>query len=76
MNTQIEIFPSEAETQIVYVRPVDVAELPDDVRKQVPGVEQLYAVHDAEGTRLALVKDRQLAFALARQNDLAPVNVH
>ena len=26
--------------------------------------------------RLALVKDRALAFALARQNDMAPVNVH
>ena len=40
------------------------------------GFETLYAVHDAQGTRLALVKDRELAFVLARQNDLAPVNVH
>jgi len=33
-------------------------------------------VHDSDGQRLALVKNRKLAFALARQNDLAPVNVH
>ena len=28
------------------------------------------------GDRLALVKDRDLAFIVARQNDLAPVSVH
>jgi len=70
----------QSEIEIVYVRPVDVADLPDDVQEQLneqaPGLEQLYAVHNAEGERLALVKDRQLAFILARQNDLAPVNVH
>ncbi|MYA88929.1 MAG: DUF1150 family protein, partial [Boseongicola sp. SB0662_bin_57] len=36
----------------------------------------VYAVHSSDGERLALVKDRSLAFILARQNDLAPVNVH
>ena len=36
----------------------------------------LYAVHDADGQRLAVVRDRRLAFVLARQNDLAPVSVH
>ena len=61
---------------LVYVRPVDVAELPEMVREQAGGAERIYAVHNAEGERLALVKDRRLAFALARQHDLAPVNVH
>jgi hypothetical protein len=36
----------------------------------------LYAVHTAEGERLALVKDRNLAFLLARQNNMEPVTVH
>jgi len=36
----------------------------------------IYAVHRADGERLALVRDRALAFVLARQNDLAPVSVH
>ncbi|MEL7104544.1 MAG: DUF1150 family protein [Pseudomonadota bacterium] len=61
---------------IVYVRPVDVIELPEDLRDQAEGLDQIYAVHDTDGQRLALVKDRQLAFHLARQNELAPVNVH
>jgi hypothetical protein len=61
---------------LVYVRPVSTIELPDEIREQVEGVKTLYAVHDSLGQRLALVKDRKMAFVLARQNDLAPVNVH
>ena len=61
---------------IVYVRPVAVSDLPPDVREAANGADTLYAVHSAEGERLALVRDRGLAFMLARQNDLAPVSVH
>ncbi|PJE32234.1 hypothetical protein PSM7751_01899 [Pseudooceanicola marinus] len=66
---------SEA-AKVVYVRAVKAADLPEDVREQVPGVKQLFAVHDSMGERLALVRDRETAFILARQNDLAPVTVH
>ncbi|MBV0911237.1 DUF1150 family protein [Anianabacter salinae] len=62
--------------RLVYVRPVDVSDLPEEVQEQADGMETLFALHDADGQRLALVKDRHLAFILARQNDLAPVNVH
>ena len=62
--------------RVVYVRPVAVADLPDDIREAAHGLETLYAVHDTDGERLALVRDRDLAFVLARQNDLAPVHVH
>jgi len=75
MNTKFDFGP-EAEDRIVYVRSVDVAELPADVQAQVGGAETLYAVHSADGERLALVRDREMAFVLARQNDLAPVTVH
>lgn len=61
---------------LVYVRPVAVADLPEEVQDQAMGSDQIYAVHAADGARLALVKDRSMAFALARQNDFAPVNVH
>lgn len=61
---------------IVYVRPVAVAELPDEVRSQADGLTEIYAVHDGAGQRLALVRDRRLAFMVARQNDMAPVSVH
>lgn len=75
MDVKFEGIP-EGETRIVYVRPVNVADLPAEVQAQISGLTTIYAVHDADGDRLALVRDRKLAFALARQNDLAPVNVH
>lgn len=67
-----------AAERIVYVRAVAVAELPDEVqaKARAGGLEVLWAVHDADGERLALVADRKLAFFLARQHDMAPVNVH
>lgn len=61
---------------IVYVRPVEVADLPEEVREQAGDEDVLYSVHAANGQRLALVKGRRLAFELARQNDMVPVNVH
>ena len=60
----------------VYVKTVLVNELPREVRDQAQGLDQIYAVHDAEGQQLALVGDRKLAFALAREHDYAPVLVH
>ncbi len=75
MDVKYEALP-ESEDRIVYVREVDVDELPEEVRTQVGGLKKLYAVHTAEGERLALVRDRHMAFVLARQNDFAPVTVH
>lgn len=75
MDTPFD-FRDDANPRIVYVRAVKVADLPQDVQAEAGGLEQLYAVHDAEGERLALVRDRHLAFALARQNDMSPVTVH
>ena len=67
---------SDVGVPIVYIRAVKVLDLPDDVQEQADGLETLYAVHRPDGQRLALVKDREMAFALARQNDLTPVAVH
>ena len=39
------------------------------------GVDSSVFFHP-DGERLALVRDRQLAFFLARQNELTPVSVH
>ena len=63
-------------SRIAYVRPVQVADLPEELQAQAEGAKQLYAVHSEDGERLALVHGRKLAFVLARQNDLAPVHVH
>lgn len=62
--------------RMVYVKAIAVTDLPREVRDQADGLEQLFAVHDAEGQQLALVSDRKMAFALAVQNDYAPQPVH
>ncbi|MCA8868254.1 MAG: DUF1150 family protein [Rhodobacteraceae bacterium] len=70
-------FGVDPKAPIVYVRPILVEDLPPEVRQHVgSGLSKLYAVHDVDGQRLALVADRKLAFALARQHDFTPVNVH
>lgn len=69
-------FGPEDEDKIVYVRPVLTKDLPAEVQAEIGGAKMVFAVHNADGERLALVRDRKLAFVLARQNDLAPVNVH
>lgn len=66
----------EGDDRIVYIRPVAVADLPEEMREQAMGAITVYAVHRPDGERVALVRDREMAFALARQNDMAPVNVH
>ena len=71
MNTTYE-FQSADERAIVYVRPVKVDDLPEEVRDQAGGLETIYAVHNSEGEQLALVRDRALAYSLARQNDMKP----
>ena len=77
MNTKFENIPGGG-APIVYVRPVEADELPLELRAQVKagGVSDLYAVHNENGERLALVQGRRLAFMLAREHDYAPVNVH
>ncbi len=61
---------------VVYVKPVLVEDLPDEIREQVGDLKSLFAVHDAQGQQLALVADRGMAFALARQHDKNPVMTH
>lgn len=69
--------------KLVYIRPVmagDVSEyLMDDdgyVTYDLPDDATLYSVHAADGERIALVGDLDLAFAAAKQQEMNPVNVH
>jgi hypothetical protein len=75
MDTKFAAVP-EGNIRLVYVRPVRVEDLPAEVQAHAGGLTTIYALHDAGGDRIALVADRAMAFALARQNDMAPVNVH
>ncbi len=67
---------------LVYVREVSaseiLAEAPIEVRQTIAlSPEQtLYAVHRGDGERLAVLADRDSAFAAALAHELAPVSVH
>ncbi|MEZ5796073.1 MAG: DUF1150 family protein [Paracoccaceae bacterium] len=75
MNTPFNALP-KADSRIVYIRPVQTADLPADLRAEIGDAEVVYSVNAPDGQRLALVADRGLAFHLARAHDFAPVNVH
>ena len=75
MDVKYNALP-EAERAIVYVRPVSVADLPEDVQAQIGGLATVYSVNRPDGERVALVADRNLAFVLARQHEMEPVSVH
>ncbi len=67
---------------LVYVREISAADVLADVRVEEakglmidPG-QTLYAVHSADGERLAVMLDRETAFAAAVAHELAPVSVH
>ncbi|MEX3014413.1 DUF1150 family protein [Gymnodinialimonas hymeniacidonis] len=64
------------ERPIVYIREVSVSDLPDEVQERAQGLDTLYAIGGENGEQIALVKDRDLAFIVARQNDMSPVSVH
>ena len=74
MNSKVDF--SRLQGQMVYVKPVSVDDLPQEVQDQADGLETLFAVHNSEGQQLALVADRNLAFMLARQHDMVPVTLH
>lgn len=69
--------------KLVYVRTVLAAEVRDDLVDDdtgavidIPADTTLYSVHSSDGQRIALVGDRALAFAAARQHEMNPVSVH
>lgn len=67
---------------LVYVREIKGADvLASTPVETVEGFEltpeqTLYAVHGADGSRLAVVTDRDTAYAAARAHELTPVSVH
>jgi len=67
---------------LVYVRQISAADVLADVRSdealnlEIDPDQTLYAVHSADGERLAVMMDRETAFAAAVAHELAPVSVH
>lgn len=68
------------QNKTVYVRGVVARALKAEglLPKEAPVEEEqmLYAVHAADGTPLAIVDSRDMAFTGARQYDMEPVSVH
>lgn len=69
--------------KLVYIRAVfardvmdDLAEVDGELSFDIKEDSTLYSVHSADGERIALVGDRELAFAAARQYEMNPVSVH
>ncbi|KAB7742744.1 DUF1150 family protein [Parvibaculum sedimenti] len=73
-----ELFANVGMPNIVYVREVLAGELASDLGSEidVPADTKLYAVHAANGDRMAVLDNRDAAFAGARQYDLEPLSVH
>ncbi|ADO42099.1 DUF1150 family protein [Ketogulonicigenium vulgare] len=76
MNTLIDL-GKVGLGEVVYVKPVEVASLPDDVQERIgQNMETVFSIHDAAGEQLALVANRDLAFKIARQYERTPVGVN
>lgn len=50
--------------RIAYIKPAEVDGL------------SVFEIHAADGTQMAVVADREVAFAAVRQHDLEPLSVH
>ena len=67
---------------LVYVREITAADVMADAPLEdakgliIDPDQTLYAVHSADGERLAVMMDRETAFAAAVAHELAPVSVH
>lgn len=77
-----EAFAELGAPSLVYVREVSAAEVlantPVDAIKgfELDPEQTLYAVHGADGARLAVLSDRDSAYAAAIAHELTPVSVH
>lgn len=77
-----EAFAALGAPNLVYVRPIKAAEIiASTPAAQIQSFEldpdqTLYAVHRADGERLAVLTDKDSAVAAALAHELAPVSVH
>jgi hypothetical protein len=78
----IKDFAGLGAPDLVYVRQIRAADVIEDTPTTamksliVDPEATLYAVHGADGERLAVMLDRETAFATAVAHELEPVSVH
>jgi len=77
-----EAFAALGAPNLVYVKPVSAKEVLGNTQvDEIEGIEldpnqTFYALHGADGQRLAVMMDRESAVAAAVAHELAPVSVH
>lgn len=88
MDKKVDFLNDEIETldladmgisEIVYVRGVtseEVKAYDSETFGNLPDGLQLYSVHTADGAPVALLDDRETAFAAASQYEMKAVSVH
>jgi hypothetical protein len=82
LNLTNEAFAALGGPDLVYVREVKAKEVlgagGESMYERLPldPDQTLYALHRADGARLAVLTDRESAFAAALAHELAPVSVH
>ena len=77
-----EAFAALGAPDLVYVKPVSIRDVIGSASiAEIEGIEfdpdqTLYALHRADGQRLAVLADRESAMAAAIAHEMAPVSVH
>lgn len=75
-----EVFAALLGPKTVYIRemaPDEIAHLPGLPDGLVDAnAIKLYSIHSIDGTRVAVLDNREAAFIAARQNEMDPVSVH
>ena len=74
MNTKFDL--TEMSANIVYLKPMDTADLPDEVREQAGDMEQVFAVHNGQGEQVAYIADLTFAAHLADAHNMQIVTLH
>lgn len=74
MNTKFDL--GEMSANIVYLKPMNAADLPEAVREQAGDMEQIFAVHNGDGEQVAYVADLRFANHLAAENNVRIVTLH
>jgi len=74
MNTKFDL--SAMSANIVYLKRIMTADLPEGVRAQAGDMEQVFAVHDGDGAQVAYVANLKFANHLAEQNNVRIVTLH
>lgn len=72
----------ETDVKFCYVREVLAKDVREDLEMELDAAfafeddSVLYALYADDGSRIALMSDRDIAFAAARQHELTPLSVH